>query len=103
MNMIPPWGPVGYITYKRTYARPLDENKPNETEEYIDTINRVIKACKTQLKVGFSPEEEQKLLQYMLQLKGTVAGRFLWQLGTKTVSKLGLMSLQNCGIVCIDH
>ena len=31
-----------------------------------------------------------------LQLKGSVAGRFMWQLGTKTVNQLGLFSLQNC-------
>ena len=23
-----PWGPLGYITYKRTYARKLDEFEP---------------------------------------------------------------------------
>ena len=35
-------------------------------------------------------------------LKCSVAGRFLWQLGTETVSKLGIMSLQNCAFVKID-
>jgi len=39
----------------------------------------------------------------MLDLKGTVAGRFLWQLGTKTVDKLGLPSLQNCSFVVVDE
>ena len=37
-----------------------------------------------------------------MQLKGTVAGRFLWQLGTKTVDQLGLPSLQNCSFVVVD-
>jgi ribonucleotide reductase alpha subunit len=39
----------------------------------------------------------------MLSLKGTVAGRFLWQLGTETVDKLGLPSLQNCAFVVVDE
>jgi ribonucleoside-triphosphate reductase len=96
-----PWGPLGYITYKRTYARNINETN-NETEEFPDTIDRIIKACRTQLKCGFSSEEETELENILLQLKGSVAGRFLWQLGTKTVSKLGLMSLQNCAGTLVD-
>ena len=38
-----------------------------------------------------------------MNLKGTVAGRFLWQLGTKTVDRLGLPSLQNCAFTVVDH
>jgi len=92
-----PWGEIGYITYKRTYSRRLKEDKVNsQTEEYIDTVLRVVKACQKQLKVGFTNEEEYRLAEILLTLKGSVAGRFLWQLGTKTVDKLGLPSLQNC-------
>ena len=48
-----PWGPIGYITYKRTYARRLNENNINSnTEEYKDTVERVVGACDKQLKVG---------------------------------------------------
>jgi ribonucleoside-triphosphate reductase (thioredoxin) len=101
--MSTPWGSLGYITYKRTYARRLNENDPNSaTEEFPDTIKRIIKATRTQLKCGFTDEEEAELEQYFLQLKGSVAGRFLWQLGTKTVQKLGLMSLQNCAFTTVD-
>jgi ribonucleoside-triphosphate reductase len=32
-----------------------------------------------------------------------VAGRFLWQLGTETVDRLGLLSLQNCAFTTIDE
>jgi adenosylcobalamin-dependent ribonucleoside-triphosphate reductase len=39
----------------------------------------------------------------MLGLKGSVAGRFLWQLGTATVDRLGLLSLQNCAFASIDE
>jgi len=39
-----PWGPVGYVTYKRTYARRLDERTPGAvgTEEWYQTCRRVI-------------------------------------------------------------
>lgn len=101
---ITPWSTVGYLVQKRTYSRRLDEGDPNsETEEWIDVCNRVIGACRDQLNVGFTAEEEARLFDYMLTLKGTVAGRFLWQLGTSTVDKLGLPSLQNCAFTTVDH
>ncbi len=97
------WGVLGYITFKRTYARRLNDNDPNsKTEEFEDSVNRVIKACRTQLKIQFSEEEETELKDIFLSLKGSVAGRFWWQLGTKTVNKLGLLSLQNCAGVTVD-
>jgi ribonucleoside-triphosphate reductase (thioredoxin) len=103
MTTLTPWSSVGYLTYKRTYARRLDENDINSpTEEFPDTVERVIKACDAQLKCGFTPEEEQRLRDYLLGLKGSVAGRFWWQLGTDTVDKLGLSSLQNCAFRTVD-
>lgn len=103
MTTFTPWSSVGYLTYKRTYARRLDENDVNSpTEEFPDTVERVIKACDEQLKCGFSKDEEQRLRNYLLGLKGSVAGRFWWQLGTDTVDKLGLSSLQNCAFRTVD-
>jgi len=103
MTAITPWSSVGYLTYKRTYARRLDENDINSaTEEFPDTVERVIKACDKQLNCGFTAEEEQRLRDYLLGLKGSVAGRFWWQLGTDTVDKLGLSSLQNCAFRTVD-
>tara|TARA_R100001086_G_C11842431_1_gene259408 strand:+ start:946 stop:2859 length:1914 start_codon:yes stop_codon:yes gene_type:complete len=99
-----PWGELGYITFKRTYARRLKENDPNSsTEEYADTVERIINGCQKQLKVDFNQKEEKRLREILLSLKGTVAGRFFWQLGTKTVDKLGLPSLQNCAFTVVDH
>jgi ribonucleoside-triphosphate reductase len=98
-----PWSSIGYITYKRTYARRLNEQDINSaTEEFDDTVNRVVTAANNQLHVGFTDDESARLRQYLLQLKGTVAGRFLWQLGTDTVGRLGLSSLQNCAFTVID-
>ena len=97
--IVTPWGPVGYVTYKRTYARTIGDR----TEEWSETIDRVLGACRTQLNVGFTPAEEQDVRDMMMSLKGTVAGRFLWQLGTDTVGRLGLPSLQNCAFTVVDE
>ncbi len=95
-----PWGEVGYPTFKRTYARPTENGR---TEEWPETVDRVVSACNEQLGCGFHETEQEELKNIMLDLKGTVAGRFLWQLGTKTVDRLGLPSLQNCAFVVVDE
>ena len=99
-----PWGPLGYVTYKRTYARRLNENNANsKTEEFENTVDRIVKASDKQLKVGFSSDEEKRLKEILLGLKGSVAGRFMWQLGTKTIDRIGLMSLQNCAFTVVNE
>lgn len=99
-NIETPFSTVGYLTYKRTYAREIGDGV---TEEFEQTVERVIDAARSQLQVGFTKAEEKRLRKYLLQLKGSVAGRFLWQLGTETVDRLGLMSLQNCAFVVVDQ
>ena len=99
-----PFSTVGYITYKRTYARRLEEGNPkSKTEEFTDTVERVIKAANDQLGCNFDADEQERLRKYLMELKGTVAGRFLWQMGTDTVGRLGLASLQNCAFTVIDQ
>ncbi len=99
-----PFSTVGYITYKRTYARRLNEADPkSKTEEFTDTVERVIKAANDQLGCNFNEDEQERLRKYLMELKGTVAGRFLWQMGTDTVGRLGLASLQNCAFTVIDQ
>lgn len=97
-----PWGPVGYIAYKRTYARKLNL-EGTETEEFHDTVERILKACDEQLNVGFTSEQEREFGEYLMGLKCAVAGRFMWQLGTETVDRLGLASLQNCAAVVVNE
>ena len=94
-----PWGEVGYPTFKRTYARPTENG---QTEEWHETVDRVVKACNDQLGCNFDEAQQDELRGIMMDLKGTVAGRFLWQLGTETVDRLGMPSLQNCSFVVID-
>lgn len=98
-----PFDSLGLFTYLRTYARRHDAQDPNSTvETWKECISRVVNACNTQLGVGFTPEESQEFFNLLYNLKCSVAGRFLWQLGTHTVDKLGLMSLQNCAFTVID-
>lgn len=97
-----PWGPVGYITYKRTYARRLEDDE-TRTEEYPQMIQRCLDGIKYQLKTPFLDSEYEELRDFLTELKGTVAGRFLWQLNTATVARHGLLSLQNCAVTAVDH
>ena len=99
-----PWGEIGYITFKRTYARRLDEDNPNsKTEEFHDVVVRELEAAEKQLKVGFTKEEESRYYKLRTKLKFSTAGRFMWQLGTKTVDRLGLHSLRNCAFVTVNE
>ena len=96
-----PWGEVGYPVYKRTYSRPVPMS--DRTEEWPETVARVVEACNSQLHCDFNDKEKRELTEIMMNLKGTVAGRFLWQLGTTTVDRLGFPSLQNCAFVVVDN
>jgi ribonucleotide reductase alpha subunit len=99
-----PWGEIGYITFKRTYARRIDENDINSrTEEFDEVITRELRASDEQLGVGFTDEEKKRYFETRMGLKWSPAGRFMWQLGTKTVEKLGLPSLQNCAFTTVNE
>jgi len=100
-----PWGPLGYVTFKRTYARRVNEGKVNSSkEEYIEAIDkRWLPALNKQLKCNFTDKELSEIREMFISLKGSIAGRFMWQLGTKTVDNLGLFSLQNCAAVVVDE
>jgi ribonucleoside-triphosphate reductase len=93
-----PWGPCGYMAYKRTYARDTDTGFK---EEWWQTVER---GCNGLLEIGgvFTDGEIEKLYEYWFMLKGCPAGRPIWQLGTNTVRKLGGDSMQNCWHVCVN-
>jgi ribonucleoside-triphosphate reductase (thioredoxin) len=102
-EIVTPFGEIGYITLKRTYARRLKEDDVNsKTEEFWQIVQRELDASDSQLKVGFSEDEKIRYAETRLQLKWSPAGRFLWQLGTKTVKRLGLPSLQNCAFTTVN-
>ena len=94
----PLWGPIGYITYKRTYARFIPEL--GRTEEWNETCARI---CDSIIKIGgkFSERELEQLYAIMFNLNGLPAGRILWQLGSKTVERVGADSLSNCWVTAL--
>jgi len=102
----PEWGPLGYITYKRTYAR-LIENELR-TEEFYETIRRVVEGAYSiqkehcfKLSLPWIPEKAQKSAQTMFDkiwnFKFIPPGRGLWMMGTEFIDKHGSMALNNCG------
>ena len=97
----PNWGfnGLGYIVYKRTYARLKPDGK---TEEWNETVERCIRGAQ---KIGadYTVEEAERLYDLVFNLKCNFAGRMLWQLGTPTVDKFGLPSLCNCWYVNMDQ
>jgi adenosylcobalamin-dependent ribonucleoside-triphosphate reductase len=95
-----PWGEIGYIVFKRTYSRKLDNGN---TEEFWQVIERELKSFKTQLNLHFTEEEQLDYAKRRLNLQFSTAGRFMWQLGTDTVNKLGLPSLQNCAFITVNQ
>jgi adenosylcobalamin-dependent ribonucleoside-triphosphate reductase len=92
-----PWGPIGYITYKRTYARRHNAR----TEEWVETVARCVNGI---LAIGgrFTQEEAEKLFDHVFNLRCCFSGRALWQLGTDTVARFGGDSLQNCWTVDVN-
>lgn len=94
------WGELGLITFARTYAR---EKKDGTKENFSDTVERELNGINKQLGLQFTEEESNFYRTMRHEMKGSVAGRFMWQLGTKTVDRLGLASLQNCSFVVIDE
>ncbi len=88
----PNWGfnGLGYIVYKRTYARKKDDGT---TEEWYETVKRCIEGAQ---KIGaeYTQDEAERLFDYVFNLKCNFSGRALWQLGTKTAQYGD--SLNNC-------
>lgn len=97
----PNWGfnGLGYIVFKRTYAR---EKNDGNTEEWWETIARCINGAQ---KIGakYSKKEAEELYGLMFDLKCTYPGRMLWQLGTSTVDRFGANSLTNCWFCAMNE
>ena len=104
-----PWGPLGYVTFKRTYARRLSEFEPGATgtEEWWQTCRRVIegmfhiqKQHVVSLGLEWNDNKAQKTAKdafdRLFNLKWTPPGRGLWMMGTKFVEERTGAALFNC-------
>jgi ribonucleoside-triphosphate reductase len=109
----PQWGPLGYVTFKRTYARVLSGSN-GRTEEYSETLRRVIEGCYTiqmnhcrNLKLPWNAQKAQASAQEMFQLmwdfKFLPPGRGLWMMGTDYIYKRGSAALNNCAFVSTEE
>lgn len=110
-NKQPKFNSLGYVTYKRTYARPLDNGK---SEEWIDTVQRVVEGTFTIQKKHYTKnnikwdeslaqKNAQEMFQRMWDFKFTPPGRGLWMMGTKHVEKNGASALNNCGFISTEN
>ena len=106
----PNWGPVGYFTFKRTYARELPEGG---TEEFWQTCKRVVEGCFQIQKIhcrrmalpwneAKGQNSAQEMFRRMFDFKFTPPGRGLWMMGTDVVYSRGSAALQNCAFVSTD-
>lgn len=92
-----PWGPLGWVTYRRTYSR----KTPSGLENWGNTICRGLQAL-LDYGMAVSEEELESMAEHWHQLRLMPAGRGLWQLGTSTVTRNGSASLQNCYFLPIN-
>ncbi len=100
----PSWGPIGYVSYKRTYARMKDDGK---FEEFWETCQRVVEGvysaqkrhCK-ELRLPWKNEKSQRSAQEMFtrmwEFKWLPPGRGLWMMGTDYIDTAGGAALNNC-------
>tara|TARA_R110000824_G_scaffold39325_6_gene119043 strand:- start:5766 stop:7733 length:1968 start_codon:yes stop_codon:yes gene_type:complete len=108
-NQEVPWGPLGYVTFKRTYSRRLSEFDPDAvgTEEWWQTCRRVIegmfdiqKEHVVRLGLEWSDQKAQRTAKEaydrLFNLKWTPPGRGLWMMGTKFVTERTGAALFNC-------
>jgi adenosylcobalamin-dependent ribonucleoside-triphosphate reductase len=112
INQQPNWGPIGYVTYKRTYARPIESE--NRTEEWWETVRRVVEGtysiqkdyCK-KLKLPWNDNKAQKsaqeMFRYIWDMKFLPPGRGLWMMGTPYVFEKGSAALNNCAFTSTDQ
>jgi hypothetical protein len=103
----PEFGPVGYFTYKRTYARTKSDGT---TEEFWETLKRVVEGtfniqkihCRAMSLPWDEPKAQksaQDMFRRMWDFKFLPPGRGLWIMGTDLVYEKGGAPLNNCSFV----
>lgn len=107
-EITPHWGPLGWVTYKRTYARWRADK--NRTEEWEETVKRVIEGnINLDPRLADNPSkkvidelttEAQQLFKLVYGLGATPSGRNLWISGTDYQHRTG-DSLNNCWFIAV--
>ncbi|MEE6741401.1 ribonucleoside-triphosphate reductase, adenosylcobalamin-dependent, partial [Lacticaseibacillus paracasei] len=105
----PHWGELGWVTYKRTYARWLPDAQ--RTENWDETVKRVVEgninldprlhtANPDPKVVETLQKEARNLFKLIYGLAGTPSGRNLWISGTDYQKRNG-DALNNCWFIAI--
>ena len=108
----PNWGPLGYVTFKRTYARVVEG--AGRTEEYWESCRRVVEGCYTiqlnhcrHFRLPWDHDKAQRSAQEMFRLmwdfKFLPPGRGLWMMGTEYIHERGSAPLNNCAFVSTEE
>ena len=103
----PNWGPLGYVVYKRTYSRKLEDGS---NEEFWQTLKRCVEGLfymqkQHCMKLGLpwdnnkAQKTAQDMYKRMWEFKMLPPGRGLWMLGTDYVEKHGSACLNNCAFI----
>jgi ribonucleoside-triphosphate reductase len=97
----PDWGPLGWVTYKRTYARWADRAQTRR-EEWYETVRRVVEGNldldpreRTPAVVRELVSEGKEMFDAIFNLTWTPPGRGLWISGTDYARRVG-DALVNC-------
>ena len=109
----PKWGynGFGYVVYKRTYARQLQDGS---TEEFWQTIKRVVEGvfniqkdhCE-QYQLPWdnrrANKSAQRMYELMWEFKFSPPGRGLWMMGAEYIKSRGGAALNNCAFTTTEN
>lgn len=106
----PDWGPLGEVTYLRTYSRKKEDGT---NEKWWETVKRVVEGVYNiqkehcdHYKLPWNNAKAQKSAQIMynkiFNFKFTPSGRGLWMMGTDFVNEKGAMALLNCAFITTE-
>lgn len=104
-NRLPDFGPLGQVTYLRTYSRTKEDGTQ---EQFWETLRRVVEGVyqvqKRHCLLFHLPWSDakaqvtaQEMFRRMWEFKLLPPGRSLWAMGSPVIEKLGAMPLYNCG------
>ena len=109
----PDWGPLGKLTYKRSYARELDDGK---LEEWYQTCERVVNGIYelqrrhvvdhlgSPWNTSKAQKSAQEMYSYMFDMKFLPPGRGLAQMGSEFVmNDTGAASVFNCAFASTEN
>lgn len=113
------WGPVGWVTYKRTYSRYQDPTRRGaahrtvalgEMEEWYQTVARVVEGSyriqqrhcaynHLHFRLDKAQDSAQRMFDDIFNFRFLPPGRGLWMMGTEFIETHGAAALNNCGFV----